>query len=82
MPRQGVLQAVVAPEQLPVGYEARGAENPEIYSSPCLISQALLVLGYLSLLDEFGTWLASNPNDAPDKLGKALDASAATVRAQ
>ena len=42
-----------------------------------------IVIGLFQLADgEFGTWLASNPNDAPDKLGKVLDASAATVRAR
>jgi hypothetical protein len=42
-----------------------------------------VVVGVFELADgDFGTWLARNPNDAPKKFRKLLDASASTVRAQ
>jgi hypothetical protein len=33
MPRQGVLHAVIAPEELTVDHEARGTEDPKLYGS-------------------------------------------------
>jgi hypothetical protein len=51
-PAQGVLQAVVAPEELPAHHEAWGPEDPELGRPPGLLAKALLVFRSLCLFDD------------------------------